>query len=227
MARRFFFGLTFVFALAGCSEGTTRAICASVLATRGEVLQFEQASANARQIDSQTKLCTNSGIRTSSKGEVDLILVPGALTRLLGDSELKIEQLELTKDGNETGDAIRARVAEIRLQRGQLLVEFEGFAKFSIETSQVTVAVLPSCLFRLEVDRSRTRLTCVRGVLYATPQGGQRVTVKGGSFYEWPSEHGEMRVTRDEKAEQDITDTLQASQELQKLAASRQDRLPE
>jgi len=37
---------------------------------------------------------------------------------------------QLRKDGNETGDAMRERIARIELRRGGMIVLFEGFAQF-------------------------------------------------------------------------------------------------
>jgi len=51
-----------------------------------------------------------------------------------------------------TGDAIRDRRARMELRRGVMVVLFEGFARFNIETDQATINVLPSCLFRIDVD---------------------------------------------------------------------------
>src|ERR1051325_3175740 len=96
------FGLLPLFAISGCWEGTTRSICATVLATRGEVNYFEQSSTNSRRVDSKTKLCVDSILKTATDAEVDLMLIPGALARVTGESELMIAELKLTKDGNET-----------------------------------------------------------------------------------------------------------------------------
>src|SRR5205823_5815217 len=174
----------------------------------------------------KSRIGPGSIIRTSSDAQFDLSLVPGALAGVSGDSELKIKQLRLTKDGNETAEAMRERVAQVELTQGGMIVLFEGFGRFTIKTRNATINVLPSCLFRLDVDQSRTRLTCIRGKLYVTTQNGEPVAVSGGFFHEWPSRNGAMSVTEDRQGQKDTTAALQAARELQELDAGRRDRLP-
>src|SRR5260370_41607491 len=138
-------------------------------------------SSNFRPLDSRANLSAGTTLRTSADAQLNLVLVPGALAQISADSELKIEELNLTKDGNETGDAIRDRRARMELRRGAMVVLFEGFAHFNIETDQATINVLPSCLFRIDVDETRTRLTVVRGKLYATAKNGEGAAVDAGA----------------------------------------------
>src|SRR5229473_4437694 len=170
----------FAFLLSGCWEGISRQVVASVLSFREESTYRSKEASDFRPIDLQTKLGPGSTLKTSSDGQLNLTLIPGALARISGDSELRIEELKLTKDGNETGDAMRERTARVELRRGAMIVLFEGFARFMIETNQCTITVLPSCLFRLDVDGSRTRLTCVRGKIYATRKPAQISAVEAG-----------------------------------------------
>src|SRR5258708_22577543 len=125
MERAFvFLGLTSLCFLGGCGEGTPRDVVTTVLLLRGEVVYSSDGTENFRSVTSETKFGRPSFLRTSQDAEIDLALIPGALARLLGESELKIEQLKLTKDGNETGDAMRERVARIELRRGGMIVLF-------------------------------------------------------------------------------------------------------
>ena len=65
----------------------------------------------------------------------------------------------------------------------RMVVLFEGFARFMIETREATIRVLPSCLLRLDVDDHGTRATCLRGKLYATPKTGQ-IEAQSQGIYE-------------------------------------------
>jgi hypothetical protein len=218
--------LAFAFSLVGCWEGITRSISATVLSARGEVSVLEKGSTNFRRLEFGANLSAGTALKTSADARLNLELVPGALAQISGDSELKIEELKLTKDGNETGDSIRERIARIELRRGGMVVLFEGFAQFIIETREATIRVLPSCLLRLDVDEHGTRVTCVRGKSYATPKNGQIVAVDSGYFREWPSHAGAVATAEDERGQADTTVTLAAAHELQELAAAQRDRLP-
>jgi hypothetical protein len=218
--------LAFAFSLVGCWEGITRSIFATVLSARGEVSLLEKGSTNFRRLEFGANLSAGTVLRTSADAQLNLELVPGALAQISGDSELKIEELKLTKDGNETGDAMRERIVRIELRRGGMIVLFEGFAQFIIETREATVRVLPSCLLRLDVDEHGTRATCVRGKSYATPKNGQIVAVDAGYFREWPLERGAVSTTEDRRSQMETTATLEAARKLQELAAAQRDRLP-
>ena len=212
--------------LGGCWEGITRSISASVLSARGEVVVLENGSTNFRPLDSRANLSAGTTLRTSADAQLNLVLIPGALAQISAGSELKIEELRLTKDGNETGDAIRDRRARMELRRGAMVVLFEGFARFNIETDQATINVLPSCLFRIDVDETRTRLTVVRGKLYATAKNGEGAAVDAGATREWPSGPGKSSPVEESQSSTNTTGILQAARELQDLAAVRRDRLP-
>ena len=114
----------------------------------------------------------------------------------------------------------------MQLRIGAVINVLEGFGRFTIKTRNATVNVLPSCVFRLDVDQSRTRVTCIRGKLYLAPQEQEPVAISGGQFRELPSTNGAMSVTEDRQAQADTTATLQAARELQELDAAQRDRLP-
>ena len=220
------FALASALAQAGCWEGINRSVSATVISTRGEVACLSKGSPNFRPVRPEVKLNAGSILKTSSGSRANLVLIPGALAQVYGDSELKIDELKLRKDGNETGDAMRERVAHIELRRGGIVVLFEGAARFTIATRAATINVLPSCLLRLDVDEGGTRATCVRGKFYATPQNGQIVAVDAGYFREWPSERGAVSVAEDRRGQTNTTATLETARELQELAVAQRDRLP-
>src|SRR6266571_3453493 len=213
-------------ALGSCWEGISRQVVASVLSFRGESTYRSKEASDFRPINLQTKLGPGSTLKTSNDGQLNMILIPGALARISGDSELRIEELRLTKDGNETGDAMRERTVRVELRRGAMIVLFEGVARFTIETHQCTITVLPSCLFRLDVDGSRTRLTCIRGKIYAARKPAQISAVEAGYVCEWPSDHGAVPAADDVQGQIDTIATLQAGRELRDLEAARRDHLP-
>jgi hypothetical protein len=216
----------FAFVLSGCWEGMSRQVVATILSLRGQIVYSSKEGGSFEPVSSETKLGAGSTLQTSTDGAMNIALIPGALTQISGDSELKIEELELTKDGNETGDAMRERIARLELRRGAVTVLFEGFARFTIETKQCTITVLPSCLFRLDVDGSRTRLTCVRGKIYAAQKPGQISAVEAGYVCEWPSDHNAVPAADDAQGQIDTTATLQTGRELRDLEAARRDHLP-
>jgi hypothetical protein len=216
----------FAFVLCGCWAGMSRQVIATILSRRGQIVYSSRDGASFEPVNPKTKLGAGSTLKTSNDGAINLALIPGALAQISGSSELKIEELKLTKDGDETGDAIRERTARVELRRGGMVVLFDGFARFTIQTPQATITVLPGCLIRLDVDASRTRLTCVRGRIYAAREPGQIRAVDAGYLCEWPSDHGPLPAAGDAQGQIDATATLQAARELSDLEAARRDHLP-
>ena len=220
------FALISALALGGCWEGISREVVANVLSLHGEVAYLSKGSTEFHPLSAPAKLAAGAILKTATGARANLVLIPGALAQISGDSELKIEELRLRKDGNETGDAMRERVARVELRRGGLVVRFEGVARFTIVTREATLSVLPSCLLRLDVDEKGIRATCFRGKFYATPANGQVVAVDSGYFREWPSHAGAVATAEDERGQRDATATLETARELQELAAAQRDRLP-
>ena len=216
----------FAFVLSGCWEGMSREVFATILSLRGHIVYSSKEGGSFEPISSETKLGAGSTLRTPTDGAVNIALIPGALTQISGNSELKIEELELTKDGNETGDAIRDHIARVELRRGGMVVLFDGFARFTIQTPQATITVLPGCLFRLDVDGSHTRLTCVRGKIYAAAKSGPISAVEAGYVCEWPTDHGPAPAADAAQGQIDTTATIQVGRELRDLETGRRDRLP-
>src|SRR6266487_3342566 len=160
--------LAFFCALAsGCWQGVTREVVAIVLSVRGETGYGIEGQSEFYPITSQTNPGAGRILRTFDGAQVDLALLPGALVRLSGNSEIKIEELSLTKDGNETGEGIGKRVVRMQLNRGKIIALFqqsdESGARFAIGAGQVTISGDQKCLFQIQVEDTKTRLTCVRG----------------------------------------------------------------
>ena len=99
----------------GCSKGITRATAATVFFIRGNVV-FGNAEKNDFQpVTARSKIHAGDTVRTSDGASINLALMPGAFVQLSGNSEVKIQDLRLTKDGNETEDGVLDRSASVQL----------------------------------------------------------------------------------------------------------------
>ena len=155
----------------GCSKGITRATAATVFFVRGNVV-FGNAERNDFQpVTSKSKIHAGDTVRTSDGASINLALIPGAFVQLSGNSEIKIEDLRLTKDGNETAGGMLDRRAQIRLNRGRIVSLFSrrdrSASHFDVTTSQVTFTPDSDCLFSVWTDGTTTRATCGRGEVNA------------------------------------------------------------
>ena len=207
--------------LTGCWEGISRQVLATVLSVHGQVVYGSKEN-DLHAVNPDSTFGAGCLIRTAADAEIDLILVPGVSVRVAPNSELKMEELKLVKDGNETEGGMRSRTARIRLNRGGLTAYFEysegARGQLTIVTERVTVDAKPDCLFRLQSDHTRTRLISVLGTVYSSRGDGQSSAIKQGFFREWPAENPEPIPAADEpRAQVEISEGLKAGQELRRL----------
>jgi hypothetical protein len=226
------FGSVLAFCLffgSGCSKGLTRATAVTVLFVSGDVV-FGSAERNQFQpVTPKSKIQDGDTVRTSRGAAINLALVPGAFVRLSGNSEMKIEELRLTKDGNETAGGMLDRRARIRLDRGNMSILFSrpdrSASYFTVTTKQSTIMPDSDCLFSVWTDGTATRLTCGRGEVIASGIGQQTVKIAAGYFQQWPTASNEpIAATADAGAQMDIRTSFEAEKELLDQAAGWQNR---
>src|SRR5215472_2870352 len=108
----------------GCSKGITRGTAATTFFVKGDVV-FGNAEQNQFEpVRPKSKIRGGDIVRTADGAAINLALVPGAFVRLSENSEIKIEELSLTKDGNETAGGMLDRSVRVRLSRGRVSVLF-------------------------------------------------------------------------------------------------------
>ena len=215
--------------MTGCWTGVSRQVLATVLSVQGEVVYQMEGRDRFGSLTLQTNPGPGSLLRTAADAQANLALVPGALLQISGNSELKIEELLLGKDGNETQDGMRKRAARVRLNRGSIDIVYErrdeSELRFSVSTLAVTISADEDCVCQVRVQNEKTRVTCVRGKAYASTGNSEPSIIKAGYFQEWPS--GAIASAADDaRAQIDVTDAVKAERDLQELQSRRLDRPP-
>lgn len=215
----------------GCSKAIARATAATVFSVNGEVA-FGSAERNDFQpVSLKSRIHDGDSVRAANGASVDLGLIPGAFAQLSSDSEIKIEELSIKKDGNETAGDMRERRARIRVIRGKLIVLFipsdENESGFVITAPGVTVKPDSDCLFSVWTDGTTTRVTCAKERVIASADQQPPVTIAVGYFQHWPTgRNGPIVAASDANAQIDITESLQAGDRLLGQASSWQKRRP-
>ncbi len=215
----------------GCSKGISRATAAAVFSVKGRVV-FGNAERNDFQpVTLKSRIHSGDTARSADGASIDLALIPAALARLSGDSEIKIDELSITKDGNQTAGGMRDRTARIRLNRGRVIVLFvptdRSGSQFAVTTGQLTIKPDSDCLFCVWTDGKTTRLTCAKGKITAAADAQTPVTIAAGYFQEWPTmRKAPVPATEDAAAQIDITESLEAEQRLQNEGSAWQNRRP-
>ena len=208
----------------GCSKSITPATSATVFSVRGKVL-FGNAQKNDFQpFTLKSRIHDGDTVRSLGGASLDLALIPGALAQLSGDSEIDIEELKITKDGNDTAGGMRDRTGRIRLNRGKIIVLFipsDGLAsQFVITASELTIKPDSACLFCVRSDGTMTRVTCAKGNINVSAEAQPPVTIAAGYFQEWPNKRAKAVAAADDATAQiDIAESLESGERLQDEAS--------
>ena len=213
----------------GCSKGITRATVATVFFVKGNVV-FGNAERNQFQpITPKSKIHDGDVVRTSDCASVNLALIPGGFVQVSGNSEIRIEDLRLTKDGNETAGGMLDRRASIRLNHGRIVSLFShsnrSASEFKVATGQVTLRPDFDCLFSVWTDGATSRVACGRGEVDAVADAQPSVKIAAGYFSQWPTASNEpIAAIADAGAQMDIKTALDVEPELLDQAAGWQTR---
>lgn len=188
----------------GCSEGTSRQVEATILSASGGCILRRGGVETPLTVDVHPR--AGDLLETSAQGHVDAALLPNVLIELAPSTVLQIEALSLAKDGNDTIEPMRARVAHARLIRGSAAVsqqrrDVAAEPSLRIETAHGSASSEYDCLFRIETDSSATRLACEEGYVYLAQKGAQPVQVEPGFTGEITSARRDV-VLRPPDAEQ-------------------------
>jgi hypothetical protein len=213
----------------GCSRGITRATAARVLFVKGDVFFGRTNQNHIRPITPESKIRGGDIVRTSDGATVNLVLVPGVFIQLSGSCEINIEELSLTKDGNDTTGGMRDRRTRVRLNRGRVSILFSrshtSGSHFTLATNQTMISPDSDCLFSVWTDGSTTRVTCAGGEVSAVGDGSTLVRIGTGYFHKWPTTATEsIAAIAEGDAQMDILASLEAEKQLVDQALALQNR---
>jgi hypothetical protein len=215
----------------GCSKGISRATVAVVFSIKGRVIFGTAERNNFQPATLKSRIHSGNTVRSSDGASINLALIPAALAQLDGGSEIKIDELSITKDGNQTAGGVRARTARIRLNRGKIIVLFtpgdRSVSQFAITTGQLTINPDSDCLFCVWTDGKTTRVTCTKGKINAPADAQAPVTIAAGYFQRWPlTGKAAISAAENAAAQIDITESLESEQRLEDEASAWQNRRP-
>ena len=176
-------------ALTSCRPFFQREVSSSVLAIDGPA-EKTFAGKKARLAPNEWVL-PGTRIATGPEGRLDLMLLPGILVELAGETEIEIIRLRFARDGDETIRPMRAREASLRLARGTLFVavgQSQMRSRIFIETPAGDLTAFDLRTFKMEVNGDHARAMSVRGKINFKPAGGGApVNMSAGYFAEFPS----------------------------------------
>jgi hypothetical protein len=208
----------------GCSKGITRSTVAVIFSLRGNVVFGDAERNHFQPVTPKSRIHAGATVRTSDPASINLALIPGVFVQLSGNSEIKIEELRLTKDGNETAERMLDRRASIRLNRGRIVSLFSQSDKtasqFDVTAGQITLRPDSDCMFSVWTDGTTSRATCARGEVSASADAQPPLKIAAGYFFQWPTASKEpIAASDDASAQTDIKIAIDVEPELLDQAA--------
>lgn len=209
--------LAAVFFLGSCEGRLTRDVQATILELESTGLSVDSANGRTRAPRQhpgwKSGEALHHGVSTAA-----VSLAPGALVYVEPKTEIVLDRLSVTKDGNATTEAMH-RSIHLQLLTGVafFVVQFESESSdFIIRTPHGSLSPTLPGAFRLEVGQSKTRLTVLRGDFSFTPTSGTPVAqIQAGCFQEWPVPGGAANPAElDPRAQDEIEKSLAMEQKL-------------
>ena len=218
-------------AVSGCWEGTTRETLATILSLDGSA----EISSDGGRAFSPLRLSDTPGkgaiLRTGSGSQISLALLPNCLVYLDSNTSAEIGRLALTKDGNETGNDMLARFAEIKLNNGRIFASHvwgEARAHFNVGTDGGNVSTPSNTSFWVEFTNGKTRVTCANGwVEFRSADASESHRIPPGSTGQWPSANGNITAAEtDPNGQDDLQKAIELEQRLRDLMSRKRNILP-
>lgn len=215
----------------GCWEGTTCDVAAMVLAIEDPATSNSNVRGKSAPIVPGAHLGKGATIEVNGSSRAGIALLPNLLVQLDGNARLEILRLAITKDGNESGAAVLARQADVRMMRGRIFVSQswgEAVAQFTLITPHGEITTTANSLFCVELEEDKARVTCVSGSLGWRRREGEATTRIAPGFVVELSEVASSKVAAegDARGQETVQQSLEAEEKLRFLISQNRYALP-
>jgi ferric-dicitrate binding protein FerR (iron transport regulator) len=205
-----------------CERGVTRRALATVLSVDGAAEVRQKGHWEFTAITPSTLLGIGALVRTGTGGTLNVAFLPNTLANLSENTEVRIDDLALTKDGNAMRNDVRSRTVRLLLPAGTMRVSFnqvpDSQSDLTIKTPHGDLSADSDSIVLVNVDNQRTHVTCAHGSV-TTRIGQTNFSIEAGYFQEFPSSDLSPRAASDDaQAQRDVTSMIESEQELQNLA---------
>lgn len=217
-----FLGLLF----SACDRGVGQAVLGSVFEVEGTAVASQRTEADrSRPLSAGIQFAAGDDVRILAESSAALCLTPGIYLRCFGPSRLQIENLRVSKDGDETGDAMKSRLAAIRLGEGRIhaFLPSAGSARseLKIDTEAGTIIANPGSLFSVVLSRESIRVLCIRGELRWSKAPASSTSILEGFYCERKlSDDAQTNIvpaSEDAAAQREVIAALDSAQYIEEL----------
>lgn len=176
----------------GCGKPGDRAVLASVVFVRGNVVfdKGKERGRHSQSVTTATKLSAGDRLETLPDAAAALSLIPGIFIQMGGGTEIVIEELRVWKRGDAMVDAMRSRVAALRINRGVIRAFLpdagSGQCELNVQTDLGTVAAQRGALVSVRLTNETVRIVCVDGEVHWRSAAGRGVDeISEGYFQDY------------------------------------------
>lgn len=175
--------------LSACSRNDGESVLGSVFLVQGTAVASQRTEAGrSRPLRAGNQFAEGDEIRVLTDGSATLCLIPGIYLRCCGPSRVQIEDLRVSKDGDETEHAMKSRLATIRLHEGRIHAFLPGAAsvrsELKINTAAGTIIANPDSLFSVVATHESIRVLCIRGELRWSKAPASSTSILEGFYCE-------------------------------------------
>ena len=226
MLRALAVGMSLSLILSGCGRPGGREVLANVLYVRGNVTVHNEKKGAARtqSVTTTSKLSVGDRLETLPDAMAALSLIPGIFIQMGGGTEIVIEELRVRKRGDAMVNAIRSRVATLRINRGVIRASLPDVGSavciLNMQTGLGTLVAQRGALLSVRLTNETLRVLCVDGVVQWRSASTRRVDeIQEGYFREYDRDAastdnfvpGQEPVSDDAEAQRDVTSALEAA----------------
>jgi hypothetical protein len=209
--------------LSACSRNDGQTVLGSVFQVEGTAFTSQRTEADrSRPLSAGGQFAEGDEIRILPESSATLCLIPGIYLQGFGSTRLQIEELRISKDGNETGSAMKSRLATIRFKEGRIhaFLPRAGLARTELKINMEAVGTIvanPESLFSAVLTDDSIRVLCIRGELNWSKVAAPIVA---GFYCEWRFAGAAAEIhpaSEDATAQTDVIAGLESAQNIEKL----------
>jgi hypothetical protein len=174
-----------------------------------------------------SRLGRGDKIETSENGMVALSLVPGIFAQVQPRTIFEVEELLLSKDGNEMANAIKGRWVVIGVDRGTIRCLLPkrgtGRCQLKVKTGLGTLEAGRNSLFSLQCHGESAEVVCIQGkVVWRNKRSDSGTRIKAGYYLKaMPGSTTQSSLAetyKDAAIEQEVDATIGTAGALEELA---------
>jgi hypothetical protein len=209
----------------GCGKNGGREVQGNVISIRGTVSidSGKESGSHPQSVTIASKLSVGDRLETSPNSVASLLLIPGIFVQLGAGTEMVIGELRVQKQGDAMVNAMRSRLATLRINRGVVRASLpdvgSGEGELKVQTDAGTLIAQRGALVSMRLTSETVRVICVDGEVRWSSAGGGRVDeISQGYFRDYRRHDGsgnetpQLRpVSEDAEVQGDVAAALESA----------------